>query len=77
MARRQQRPDRILQRYQAALAEFDTREPPLLCPWDNWPEAKTRHQQQQSFIKPSLDELNAARSHHRDGICHRARSALS
>lgn len=76
MARRQARRDRALQRYQAALAEFDVLEPPLPCRWDNWPETNARTERRKAFLKPHLDELNAARSQYRDGICHRARSRL-
>jgi len=50
MARRQARRDRALQRYQAALAEFDALEPPLPCRWDNWPEADARSKRQKAFL---------------------------
>ena len=76
MTRRQARYDRALQRYQAALAEFDTRDPPLPCRSDTWPDANARSKRRKAFLKPHLDELNTARSHYRDGICHRARSRL-
>jgi len=76
MTRRQERHERALQRYQAALAEFDAREPPLPCRWDNWPDANARSKRRKAFLKPRLAELNAARSHYRDAICHRARSGL-